>query len=95
LGYKNVNVPTANIHLNQTRKYYVRVYPDGSIFVFDPQADVCEDGIVELMDFYYTSLAYLSSPSQSNWNPRADVNSDDIVELMDFFTLSQHYLEQW
>jgi peptide/nickel transport system substrate-binding protein len=95
LGYKNVNVPTANIHLNQTRKYYVRVYPDGSIFVFDPQADVYEDGIVELMDFYYTSIAYLSSPGHPNWNPRADVNSDDIVELMDFFTLSQHYLEQW
>jgi peptide/nickel transport system substrate-binding protein len=95
LGYKNVNVPTANIHLNQTRKYYVRVYPDGSIFVFDAQADVYEDGIVELMDFYYTSVAYLSSPGHPNWNPRADVNSDDIVELMDFFALSQHYLEQW
>jgi peptide/nickel transport system substrate-binding protein len=93
LGYKNVNVPAANIHFNQTRKYYVRVIPDGSIFVFDAQTDVYEDGVIEMMDFYYTSLAYLSSPGHPNWNPRADVNSDDIVELMDFFIMAQHYLE--
>jgi hypothetical protein len=55
--------------------------------------DINADGIVELMDFYHASNAYLSRPGKVNWNPNADINSDDVVEMMDFFIMSQHYLE--
>jgi hypothetical protein len=55
--------------------------------------DINGDGIVEMMDFYYASMAYLSTPEKLNWNPNADVNDDGVVEMMDFFIVSQHYLE--
>jgi parallel beta-helix repeat protein len=55
--------------------------------------DINADGIVEMMDFYAASQAYLSTPEKPNWNPSADINNDHIVEMMDFFIMSQHYLE--
>jgi parallel beta-helix repeat protein len=55
--------------------------------------DINHDGIVEMMDFYVASQAYLSTPEKPNWNPDADINHDGIVEMMDFFIMSQHYLE--
>jgi hypothetical protein len=64
----------------------------GTVYVGIP-GDVNADGIVELMDFYYASNAYLSTSEKLNWNPNADINNDGVVELMDFFIMSQHYLE--
>jgi parallel beta-helix repeat protein len=68
------------------------LFTDGIVYVGIP-GDINADGIVELMDFYYASNAYLSQPGKSNWNPNADINDDSIVEMMDFFIMSQHYLE--
>lgn len=57
--------------------------------------DVNGDGIVELKDFYLTSVAFGSKPGDPNWNPNADVapwpDGDGIIELKDFFVLSQHF----
>jgi parallel beta-helix repeat protein len=63
---------------------------DGWVYVGIP-GDINADGIVEMMDFYYASLAFGSTPTSPNWNPSADVNADGIVEMMDFFVLSQHF----
>jgi hypothetical protein len=67
-------------------------FSDGPVYVAVP-GDINADGIVELMDFYHASNAYLSRPGKSNWNPNADINNDAIVEMMDFYIMSQHYLE--
>jgi hypothetical protein len=53
--------------------------------------DVNGDGIVELMDYYYISLAYGSRPGDPNWDQRADLNFDDIVEMKDFYVASQNF----
>ena len=53
--------------------------------------DVNGDGWVELMDFWYISLAFGSRPGDPNWDQRADLNFDDIVELMDFYVASQNF----
>jgi hypothetical protein len=63
---------------------------DGWVYVGIP-GDINADGIVEMMDFYYTSLAFGSEPGHPNWNPNTDVNDDNIVEMMDFYVLSQHF----
>jgi parallel beta-helix repeat protein len=62
----------------------------GWVYVGIP-GDVNADGIVEMMDFYYTSLAFGSEPGHPNWNPNTDVNDDHIVEMMDFFIISQNF----
>jgi hypothetical protein len=58
--------------------------------------DIDGTGKVELMDFYYASNAYLSTPGKPNWCPNADIyswpNGDGKIEMMDFYVLSQHYL---
>jgi len=69
-------------------------FVDGWVYVGIP-GDINADGIVEMMDFYYASLAFGSTPTSPNWNPNADVNADGIVEMMDFFVLSQHFGEHY
>ena len=54
-------------------------------------SDINADGIVEMMDFYYASLAFGSEPGDPNWNPNTDINDDSIVEMMDFLIVSQHF----
>lgn len=57
--------------------------------------DVNDDGIVEMMDFFYTSLAFGSTPEDPNWNEKCDMypwpEGDNCIELMDFYILSQHF----
>jgi parallel beta-helix repeat protein len=67
---------------------------DGTVYVGIP-GDINADGIVEMMDFYYASLAFGSEPGHPNWNPNTDINDDNIVEMMDFFIISQHFGEHW
>jgi len=59
--------------------------------------DVNDDGWVEMMDFYFASLAYGSHPEDPNWDPRCDIypwpDGDGVVEMMDFWTISKHYGE--
>jgi hypothetical protein len=61
--------------------------------------DVTGDDIVEMMDFYYASLAFGSTPDKPNWCPNADIYSwpdgDGIIEMMDFYVLSQHFGEHY
>ena len=65
---------------------------NGMIYVGIP-GDINGDHFVELMDFYYASLAYGSTPDDPRWSPNADINGDGIVELTDFFIISQHFGE--
>jgi len=67
---------------------------DGWVYVGIP-GDINADGIVEMMDFYYASLAFGSTSTSPNWNPNTDVNADGIVEMMDFFIISQHFGEHY
>jgi hypothetical protein len=68
--------------------------------------DVDNSRKVELMDFYYASNAYGSSPGKTNWDKRCDIwkigtgpvtspvfNGDNKVELMDFYCLSTQYFK--
>jgi hypothetical protein len=61
--------------------------------------DVNGDDWVEMMDFYYASLAFGSAPGDPNWNSNADVYSwpdgDGIIEMMDFYVLTQHFGEHY
>lgn len=60
--------------------------------------DINDDGMVELMDFFFMSLAYGSKPGDKNWNEKCDIYpwplGDDYVELMDFWLISGHYGDQ-
>jgi hypothetical protein len=57
--------------------------------------DVNGDDYVEMMDYWYLSQAYGSSPGDPNWNPNADIYSwpdgDGFIEMMDYWVISQHY----
>jgi hypothetical protein len=60
--------------------------------------DINNDGMVEMMDFFFMSQAYGSTPQDPNWNPKCDIYTwpygDGSVELMDFFLISNHYGDQ-
>jgi parallel beta-helix repeat protein len=65
---------------------------EGIVYLGTP-GDINVDGVVEMMDFFYASNAFLSRPGKPNWNPNADINDDGVVEMMDFYIMSQHYNE--
>lgn len=57
--------------------------------------DVNDDKWVELMDFFFMSMAFGSTPESPNWNEKCDIypwpEGDDYIELMDFWLISLHF----
>lgn len=57
--------------------------------------DVNDDKWVELMDFFYMSMAFGSTPESPNWNEKCDIypwpEGDNYIELMDFWLISMHF----
>jgi hypothetical protein len=95
LGYKHTDLPTSNIRVNQTKKYYVQVFSDGSMSVFDCSVDINSDLAINILDAITLSNVFLTTPSSPNWNPNADINSDDAVNILDAITLSNYFLEHY
>jgi len=55
-------------------------------------ADLDNDGFVGIFDFNIFKAAWLSSPSDSNWNADADLDSDDFVGIFDFNIFKARWL---
>ena len=57
--------------------------------------DINDDYWVEIMDFFYMSQAFGSTPESPNWNGKCDIypwpEGDEYVEMMDFLLLSLHF----
>lgn len=61
----------------------------GSITLLN--GDVDDDNAVTVFDYIELSLAFDSSPGDSNWNPRADLDGDGSVTVFDYIILSQNF----
>jgi hypothetical protein len=55
---------------------------------------VCPDG-VDFTDFAILANAWLSDPTQVNWNVRCDIAEppDNVIDILDFEIFAQHWLE--
>ncbi|MFZ0033461.1 MAG: hypothetical protein WAK60_00555, partial [Sedimentisphaerales bacterium] len=54
----------------------------------------CPDG-VDFIDFAILANAWLSNPTQVNWNPRCDIAEppDNVIDTLDLAIFTQHWLE--
>lgn len=55
-------------------------------------ADINDDGIVDLQDLAELRLAFLTQPENPAWNPHADFNNDSAVDLIDASIMRVRFL---
>jgi len=55
------------------------------------QGDLNGDGIVDIFDVVTVSVAFGSTPEDSNWNPLADLNNDKAVDIFDVVTVTSNF----
>lgn len=95
LDYKYVNVPAGYIHENETKQYYVYVYPDGTMDFFDPQIDLVKDNVIDIFDLVTVAMAYGSTSNDPSWNVIADIVRDDVIDIFDLVAIALNYGKEW
>jgi hypothetical protein len=69
---------------------------DSDITIINLNADINEDGKVDISDLSVALDYYRAVPEDSNWNnaKKADVNLDGVVDLTDFTLIIQVIVKQ-
>jgi hypothetical protein len=57
--------------------------------------DINRDGSVNIPDLSMLMNAYMSTPTDSNWNPKADLNRDGVNNALDFSLMCCDYGKSW
>jgi len=57
------------------------------------EGDANGDGIINISDFGILAVAFVSTPSDSNWDARADFDRNGIVNISDFGLLAVNFMK--
>jgi hypothetical protein len=58
-------------------------------------ADVNDDGVVNVLDIFGVAIAWNTRPGDPEWNPRLDLNGDNIVNIIDIITVTLDFGKSW
>jgi len=96
LDYKNMYLPTGTIRENQTRRYKITVFPDGSIYTINCAADLDNNKKVEIYDVVRACGIYGATPFDANWNAVADIAPPiDKIDIYDIVQICAEYGKNW
>jgi len=95
LEYKYVYTMSGTIHEGEVRQFYLYIFPDGSIMVFDPKRDINNDLIVNMRDIGNCCSLFMSQPGHPDWNSEADIDGNEIINMRDISLVCSDFMKKW
>jgi len=95
LNYKHVYTMSGTIHEGEVRQFYLYIFPDGSIEVFDPKRDINNDLIVNMRDIGNCCSLFMSHSGHPDWNPEADIDGNEVINMRDISLVCSDFQKKW
>ncbi len=95
LDYKYVYTMSGTIHEGEVRQFYLYIFSDGSIYVFDPKRDINNDLIVNMRDIGNCCSLFMSQPGHPDWNSEEDIDGNEIINMRDISLVCSDFMKKW